>query len=76
MKTVSYIMGAVEEITVGKEYYFGQLWGGEEGEAETVLESGAVAVYNEDGEEVICDFEILQEDEDILKTIVKVTGIR
>jgi hypothetical protein len=41
---------------------------------EELLESGAIAVY-QDGEEYIVDFEILESAEDILQTRVKVIGI-
>ncbi len=75
MKTLDYIYGGVEEITLGETYYFGQLCEGD-ADAEELLESGAIAVYDEEGECVICDFEIVENDEDILKTIVKVTDIR
>lgn len=57
----------------GKEYFFGQLWDGN-GDGEELLESGAIAVY-QNGEEYIVDFEILEAAEDILQTRVKVTGI-
>lgn len=69
LNTLSYILGTEDTIEVGKEYFFGQLWDGEE-----LLESGAIAVY-QDGEEYIVDFEILESAEDILQTRVKVIGI-
>lgn len=75
MKTLDYIYGGVEEIEVGNKYYFGQLCEGD-ADAEELLKSGSIAVYDEDGEEVICDFEIVETDEDIMKTIVKVTDAR
>lgn len=75
MKTLDYIYGGVEEIESGKEYYFGQLCEGD-ADAEELLESGAIAVYDDDGEEIVCDFEIVETDEDVLKTIVRVTDIR
>lgn len=75
MKTLDYIYGGVEEIEVGKEYYFGQLCEGD-ADAEELLESGAIAVYDEDGEEIVCDFEITENNDDIFNTIVKVTDVR
>lgn len=75
MKTLDYIYGGVEEITVGEKYYFGQLCEGD-ADAEELLESGAIAVYGDNGEEIVCDFEIVEADEDVLKTIVKVTDVR
>ena len=73
LNTLSYVLGAENTIEAGKEYYFGQLWDGN-GDGEELLESGAIAVY-QDGEEYIVDFEILESAEDILQTRVKVTGI-
>lgn len=73
LNTLSYVLGAENTIEAGKEYYFGQLWDGN-GDGEELLESGAIAVY-QDGEEFIVDFEILESAEDILQTRVKVTGI-
>lgn len=73
LNTLSYVYGQNDTIEVGEEYYFGQLWGGN-GDGEELLESGAIAVY-QDGEEYIVDFEILEPAEDILEIRVKVTGI-
>ena len=73
LNTSSYVYGQNDTIEVGEEYYFGQLWDGN-GDGEELLESGAIAVY-QDGEEYIVDFEILEPAEDILQTRVKVTGI-
>jgi hypothetical protein len=73
LNTLSYVLGAEDTIEAGKEYYFGQLWDGN-GDGEELLESGAIAVY-QDGEEYIVDFEILESAEDILQTRVKVIGI-
>ena len=73
LNTVSYILGAEDTIEAGREYYFGQLWDGN-GDGEELLDSGAIAVY-QDGEELIVDFEILELTEDILQTRVKVIGI-
>ena len=73
LNTLSYILGAEDTIEAGREYYFGQLWDGD-GDGEELLESGAIAVYQDD-EEYIVDFEILEAAEYILQTRVKVTGI-
>lgn len=73
LNTLSYVLGAENTIESGKEYYFGQLWDGS-GDGEELLDSGAIAVY-QDGEEYIVDFEISESAEDILQTRVKVTGI-
>nr|UVM91011.1 MAG: hypothetical protein [Bacteriophage sp.] len=73
LKTLSYILGAEDTIETGREYYFGQLWDGN-GDGEELLESEAIAVY-QDGDEYIVDFEILESAEDILQTRVKVIGI-
>lgn len=73
LNTLSYVYGHNDTIEVGEEYYFGQLWDGN-GDGEELIESGAIAVY-QDGEEFIVDFEILESEEDILQTRVKVIGI-
>lgn len=73
LNTLSYILGTEDTIEAGREYYFGQLWDGN-GDGEELLESGAIAVY-QDGEEYIVDFEILETAEDILQTRVKVIRI-
>lgn len=73
LNTLSYVLGDDDTIETGKTYYFGQLWDGN-GDGEELLESGAIAVY-QDGEEFIVDFEIMESAEDILQTRVKVTGI-
>lgn len=73
LNALSYVLGAENTIEAGKEYYFGQLWDGN-GDGEELLDSGAIAVY-QDGEEYIVDFEISESAEDILQTLVKVTGI-
>lgn len=72
LNTLSYILGTEDTIEAGREYYFGQLWDGNR-DGEELLESGAIAVY-QDGEYIV-DFEILEAAEDILQTRVKVTGV-
>lgn len=72
MKTLSYINGKEQEIKIGAELYFGQIWDGEDGYGEQLLEDGCVSP---DGENVVA-FEIIDEDEnDILDTLVIVTDI-
>lgn len=73
LSALSYILGTEDTIEAGKEYYFGQLWDGN-GDGEELIESGAIAVY-QDGDEYIVDFEVLESAEDILQTRVKVVGI-
>ena len=73
LNTLSYVLGNNDTIETGKTYYIGQLWDGN-GDGEELLESGAIAVYQDD-EEFIVDFEILESAEDILQTRVKVIGI-
>lgn len=70
MKTLSYVLGEERKIEIGQEYYFGQLWDGE-GDGEELLESGAVSP---DGENVIA-FEVIENADDPLETLVKVTDI-
>lgn len=71
MKTLSYVLGQEREIEVGQEYYFGQLWNGEDGDAEELLESGSLSP---DGENVVA-FEIQEGAENALETLVKVVDI-
>lgn len=70
MKTLSYVMAEIEEITRGEVYYFGQLWdgNGDEGVGEELLEDGAIAIDDEN----IVTFEIVKKEDDILKTLVRV----
>ena len=72
MKTLSYINGREQEIEIGAELYFGQIWDGEDGDGEQLLEDGCVSP---DGENVVA-FEITEDNtDDILDTLVKVTDI-
>lgn len=70
MKTLSYIYGNEQEIEVGAELYFGQLWDGY-GDGQELLESGTISPDNEN----TVVFEIMSLDNDILNTIVKVVDI-
>ena len=71
--TLSYILGQNDTIETGKIYFFGQLWDGD-GDGEELLESGAIAVY-QDGEEHIVDFVVETDEDDILQTVVRVTSV-
>lgn len=70
MKTLSYILGTEQEIKIGAELYFGQLWDGE-GDGEELLASGSVSP----DEENVVAFEIIESAEDVLQTLVRVTDI-
>lgn len=70
MKTLSYVLGEERKIEIGQEYYFGQLWDGN-GDGEELLESGIVSP----DEENVVVFEIVENADDPLKTLVKVTDI-
>lgn len=75
MKTLSYYLSTIEEIEVGNIYYFGQLVEGD-GDLDELLFSRSVAIYDEaEDDHKIVDFEIVEEDTDILKTKVKVIYI-
>lgn len=71
MKTLSYVLGEEREIEIGQKYYFGQLWDGENGDANELLESGAVSP----NEENVIAFEIIENADNPLETLVKVTDI-
>ena len=71
MRTLSYILGREREIEIGQEYYFGQLWDGENGDANELLESGAVSP----DEENVIVFEIIGNADNPLETLVKVTDM-
>lgn len=72
LRTLSYVGAVVEEIRVGETYYFGQLWDGD-GDGEELLESGAIAVYNEEAEDwEVVDFEIVEENGNLSETLVRV----
>lgn len=70
MKTLSYELATEEEINIGEIYYFGQLWDGD-GDGEELLEDGTISP----DEENVVAFEVVEREEDILRTIVKVTDI-
>lgn len=71
MKTLSYVHGTEQEIEIGAELYFGQIWDGEDGDGNELLESGSVSP---DGENVVA-FKVVEKSEDIMDTLVEVTDI-
>lgn len=71
MKTLSYVLGQEREIEIGQEYYFGQLWDGEDGNVDEILESKSVSP---DGENIV-SFEIIENAENQLETRVKIIDI-
>lgn len=77
MKTLSYIYSNIEDVVIGNTYYFGQLWDGDGGgsRGRELLESGCVALYQDNYNCVIVDFDIIMRSKDILQTFVKVTDI-
>lgn len=70
MKTLSYIYGTEQEIEVGAELYFGQLWDGN-GDGQELLESGSVSPDNEN----VVAFKVIEPNENILNVFVRVTDI-
>lgn len=75
LMTEGYKYLSKEEIKIGEEYYFGQLWD-ETGDGEELLESRCIAMYDQE----ICDwlivnFDVVVNADDILETIVKVTSV-
>lgn len=69
LNTLSYILGTEDTIETGKEYYFGQLWDGD-GDGEELLESGTIAVYQDDTEHIV-DFEVVEQTEDICRRLLR-----
>lgn len=61
---------SLEEITIGMEIRFAELWDGN-GDGEELLQSGAISPDNDN----VVSFEIVEENSNILNTIVKVTDI-
>lgn len=59
-----------EEIKIGMEIRFAELWDGD-GDGMELLESGAISPDNEN----VVAFEVVEKSADILKTIVRVTDI-
>lgn len=75
LMTEGYKYLSKEEIKIGEEYYFGQLWD-ERGDGEELLESGCIAMYDQEIRDwLVVDFDVIVNADDILKTIVKVTNV-
>lgn len=75
LKTLGYKSEMVQDVEIGNVYFFGELWDGD-GEGEELLESGSIAMVDEDGEDIIVDFELVGEAEYyIADTLVQVTGL-
>lgn len=78
MKTFSYIRE--EDIKIGEQYYFGQLWDGNDDGLE-LLESGQIGFYNPDIEEwVVLEFKqvnsnIIVDNDNIFDVVVEITDI-
>ena len=69
MLTIRYDYGEREEIELGKTYYFGELWDGI-GDGDELLKRGTISI-----DDILVDFELIEENTDILKSIVEVIGI-
>ena len=69
MLTICYDYGEKEDIELGKIYYFGEIWDGI-GDGEELLKRGTISI-----DDVLVDFEVIQENTDILKSVVEVIGI-
>ena len=75
MKNMLRMLERREGIKIGMEVRFAELWDGD-GDGEELLNSGAIAVWDEEAEEEgIVYFDVLEPDEDILKTLVRVTSV-
>ena len=69
MLTIRYDYGEKEEIELLKTYYFGEIWDGI-GDGEEFLKRGTISI-----DDILIDFEVIEENTDILKSIVQVIGI-
>lgn len=70
MKTLSYVHGVEQEIKVRTKLYFGQLWDGN-GDGEELLNDRTISPDNEN----VVAFEVIENSNDILRILVKVTDI-
>ena len=61
---------SLEEITIGMEIRFAELWDGN-GDGEELVQSGAISPDNEN----VVAFDVVEENSDILNTLVRVTDI-
>ena len=73
LKAIDYRVGYREVITVGCEYYFGQLWDGVSC-GEQLLESGVIFIYQEERFYEVW-FTVIQESDNLCDTLVRVTKI-
>ena len=69
MLTITYVYGEKEGIELGNTYYFGEIWDGI-GDGEELLKSGTISL-----DDVLIDFEVIEENTNILKSIVEVIGL-
>lgn len=75
MKTLSYIYENEQEIDVGADLYFGQIWDGY-GNGEELLKSRSICLEEDtSGIPVIVAFCITKNEENILDTVVHITDI-
>lgn len=74
--TEGYIYSSTRErIIFNGLYLFGQIWDGR-GDGNEILESGTYCMYSEVVKDFIrIEFEIVEEDGDIMQTIIKITDI-
>lgn len=73
LKAFDYRVGYREDITVGCDYYFGQLWDGISCGKE-LLESGVIFIYQEEHYYEVW-FKVFQYSENLCDTLVTVTKI-
>lgn len=74
LKTLGYKTEVVTEVMVGETYYFAELWDGFY-DGEETLESGAIAMYDEENEDVIVSFTVLKTADYVGDALVKVTAL-
>ncbi len=73
LKAIDYRVGYREDITVGCDYYFGQLWDGVSC-GEELLESGVIFIYQDEHYYEVW-FKVIQESDNLCDTLVCVTKI-
>lgn len=76
MKSIEMFNG--EELSIGDELRFADIWQSDGGDEEELLESGCIWVANDEKDApLIVDFEIVDYDEEKpVQTIVRITDIR
>lgn len=60
-------------VETGKTYRFGYLF--DRGDEEEILESGSIYIGDENGLPMVAEFEIVEQAEEIMETLVRVTDI-